>query len=228
MRLIHSSFMVLLSHQLELMVFIPTPTTMTDHLKNSVTSNLSLPYPLSSYCIGPKNSQSEAHPILLLCTHIHLPGCPRKYHTITWVNAMTDLKIIILATHSNPFCPHLENFILIPLVSFLKLYHLFNYLSHQMIWSPTSQRQYRWMRVIRLELFPCHSLRKESRPLSLLVGSSSFSGWSSHIPAQNQPQSQDSLFSPFRILFWDLPTWVISSSPMSSATPSQLILSFNL
>ena len=120
------------------------------------------PLSLSSYCIGPKNFQSEVHPILLICTHIHLPGCPRKYHTITWVNAMTDLKIIILATHSNPFCPHLANFILIPLVSFLKLNQFFNYLSHQIIWSPTSQGQYRWMRVIRLELFPCPSLRQKS------------------------------------------------------------------
>lgn len=110
---------------------------------------------------------------------------------------MTDLKIIILATHSNPFCPHLANFILIPLVSFLKLYQFI-----QLSFSSNDMISY-FTRTVQMNegnqawTVPMPLLKTESRLLSVLVGSSSFSGWSYHIPAQNQPQSQDSLFSPF-------------------------------
>ena len=61
--------MVLLPHQLELMVFIPTPTAMTDHLKNSVTSNHNLPYPLSSYALALKIPSQR--PILFSCS-VHI------------------------------------------------------------------------------------------------------------------------------------------------------------
>lgn len=48
-----------------IMVFIPTPTTMTDHLKNSVTSNLTI------LTLSPPTALALKIPILFSCS-VHI------------------------------------------------------------------------------------------------------------------------------------------------------------
>lgn len=96
--------------------------------KKILSQAISTPYPFSFHYIGPTNSQPEVNPsVRLLCTHIDRPGCPRECCTITWVNAMTDSRIISFSD-SNVFCTLWQILFSFPWNLFQNLTTLFKYL----------------------------------------------------------------------------------------------------
>lgn len=92
-----------------IMVFIPTPTTMTDHLKNSVTSNLTI------LTLSPPTALALKIPILFSCSvHIfiylgvlentnHLSQCYDRFENYNFSDPLKSLLSSPGKFHSHSF-----------------------------------------------------------------------------------------------------------------------------